>query len=58
MNKLWKAFLNEESGQGMVEYGLIVAIVSVALIVILGTMRDELRNVFTRVQQELDNATP
>jgi len=38
MKKLFKWLASEESGQGMVEYGLILALVAVAVIAILGTM--------------------
>lgn len=34
--------LKNEKGQGMVEYGLIIALVSVVVIVVLGDMGDNL----------------
>lgn len=50
----WKAAAREalengERGQGMVEYGLILALVSIAAIVILGTLGTNVTSVFTRV---------
>ena len=43
MDKLWNMFVSEESGQGMVEYGLIVALIAVVVvgsIVTIGTSLD------------------
>ena len=39
-------FFEEESGQGMVGYGLIIALVGVALIFSLSALRDEIEKVF------------
>jgi pilus assembly protein Flp/PilA len=47
-------YLPEETeGQGMVEYALIIVLVSIAAIVTLGLVGDEIRNVFNRIVQEL-----
>lgn len=54
MKKLWNKFLSEESGQGMVEYGLIIALIAVALIVVLGLLSDSLEAIFNRVKTALD----
>lgn len=48
-------FKNEE-GQGMAEYGLILALIAVAVIVALGLMGDQLIAVFTDVEGELGTA--
>ena len=45
MKKLWK----EEEGQGMTEYGLIIALVSVLLIGTLVAFKDKLVAVFTGI---------
>jgi pilus assembly protein Flp/PilA len=45
VKRLWQ----DESGQGMVEYGLIIALVAVAVIAVLGTMGDEIGNFFQQV---------
>jgi pilus assembly protein Flp/PilA len=58
MKKLWNAFLSEESGQGMVEYGLIIALIAVALIAILSTLSGSLEGIFTEVKDSLDGVTP
>ena len=48
----------DEEGQTLVEYGLIIALISIACIVILGLLGDELVAVFTAVKDELAGATP
>lgn len=53
MLKLWK---NEE-GQGMVEYGLIIALVAVVVIAALGLLGGKVRDVFKGITTEL-SATP
>ncbi len=40
---------NDERGQGMVEYGLILALVAVAAIVALGLLGDGVVGIFTDV---------
>jgi pilus assembly protein Flp/PilA len=56
MMSLWNYFISEESGQGMVEYGLIIALIAVALIVVLGNLGKGLDGIFTRVNKELGDA--
>jgi pilus assembly protein Flp/PilA len=48
--------MKEEEGQTLVEYGLIVALLSIAAIVILSTLGKDIVNVFTKVSTELQNA--
>ena len=48
----------DEEGQTLIEYGLIIALLSIACIVILGLLGDELIVVFNSVKNELANATP
>lgn len=54
MKKLWNAFLSEESGQGMVEYGLIIALIAVALIAVLGALSGSLEGIFNKVKNAMD----
>jgi pilus assembly protein Flp/PilA len=56
MMSLWNYFISEESGQGMVEYGLIIALIAVALIVVLGNLGKGLDGIFTKVNNELGDA--
>jgi pilus assembly protein Flp/PilA len=50
--------VREESGQTLVEYGLIVALLSIAAIAILATLGGDIVDVFTTVSTKLQNATP
>ncbi len=49
--------MKEESGQTLVEYGLIVALLSIAAIAILSTVGDDIVAVFEEVSTELQDAT-
>jgi pilus assembly protein Flp/PilA len=52
MNMLKKLF-QEESGQGMVEYGLIIALVAVVAIGGLTLLGPSIKNLFTNINTEL-----
>ncbi len=56
MRSLWKAFWSDESGQGLVEYALIIALVAVGLIAILLVLRNSIGNVFNNAATQLNNA--
>lgn len=44
---------SDETGQGMVEYGLIIALVAIVVITVLSTMGTKLTNTFTKISNEL-----
>lgn len=54
---LLKSFWSDESGQGLTEYAVIIALVSVGLILVLIAFRQELGNVFRAIRGELSSAT-
>ena len=56
MKALWQAFSSDESGQGLVEYALIIALVAVGLIAILLVLRNSIGNVFNNAATQLNNA--
>ncbi len=58
MMHLWNYFISEESGQGMVEYGLIIALIAVVLIVVLGELGGGLNRIFGKVRDQLNTVAP
>ena len=56
MRALLDRFVTDESGQGLIEYSLIVALVATALIAILVLFRNSVGNVVNGSNNELDAA--
>lgn len=56
MQSMLKALWIDESGQGLVEYALIIALVAVGLIAILLVLRNSIGNVFKNAASQLNNA--
>jgi pilus assembly protein Flp/PilA len=52
-----KSFLNGESGATAIEYGLIAALISVAIVTVLGTVGTDLGNTFQAVANKLTQAS-
>ena len=50
--------IKEESGQGMVEYGLIIALVAVAAIVALTGVGTQLGVIFNNIKEKLTVTLP
>jgi pilus assembly protein Flp/PilA len=55
LNKI-KGLVKEEQGQGMTEYGLLLAVVVVVIVAVLATFRTQLTNLFKSVTDNLTNA--
>ncbi len=54
-----RALWNDDSGQGLTEYALLIALVSLGLITLLGLYRNAIGNVFKNATTVLNsNATP
>jgi pilus assembly protein Flp/PilA len=56
MKQLFKSFWTDESGQGLTEYALIIALVSIGLILVLILFRNAIGNVFNAIRADLKNA--
>lgn len=52
MKKLLR-FLKEEEGVTAIEYGLIAALIAIAIVTVLGTVGDKLISTFTSVSEKL-----
>lgn len=53
-----KAFLKDESGQGMAEYGLIIALIAVVCIVAMVFLGGSISDKFQLIGKEIESATP
>jgi pilus assembly protein Flp/PilA len=52
----FRRFVKDDSGATAIEYGLIAALVSVAIIAMLSLLGDELNATFKTVADELNNS--
>ena len=46
-------FIRDDSGQGLVEYALIIAVIGIAVIVAMIFLRDQITNIFSNVGNNL-----
>ena len=53
---IFSRFVKNDSGATAIEYGLIAALVSVAIIAVLGTLGDNLNATFSTVSDQLAGA--
>jgi pilus assembly protein Flp/PilA len=53
MNILFKKFINDESGATAIEYGLIAAGISIAIVTVVGVLGTQLNTTFTTVSTAL-----
>jgi pilus assembly protein Flp/PilA len=56
MNKLRALFIEEE-GQGMTEYGLVLGLIAVGVVVTLGLLKDEIGKLFTTALNSIKGTT-
>ncbi len=56
MVKTWIEFLRNEEGASAVEYGLIIGLIAVALILILTTLGTDLGGLFTQISTAVTGA--
>jgi pilus assembly protein Flp/PilA len=57
MSKLFSRFLKDESGATAIEYGLIAALISVAIIAGATTLGNSLSTVFNGISGDMTNAS-
>lgn len=58
MNKLFAKFLKDESGATAIEYGLIAALIALAIVTGAGLLGNALNNQFTSISTRLTNTLP
>jgi pilus assembly protein Flp/PilA len=56
MYNLLKRFANDESGATAIEYGLIAAGISVAIITVVNSLGSQLKSTFTKISSQLATA--
>jgi pilus assembly protein Flp/PilA len=56
MKDLWTRFVDDESGQGLVEYVLIIALVAIGLVAIMLIFRNSIGNIFSNSSDTLRSA--
>jgi Flp pilus assembly pilin Flp len=56
MKSLFNALWQDESGQGLTEYALLIALVSLGLFLVLGEYRDSIGEVFNQASSKIHNA--
>jgi pilus assembly protein Flp/PilA len=58
ISQLAKHLIADESGQDLIEYALITALVGLAAVAILRTVATSIVNLFTRISSTLDSVSP
>ena len=53
-----KNFFKDESGQGMVEYGLIIALIAIVVITALTALGPKISGIFQEAANKLPTTTP
>ena len=51
-----RKWFKDEEGQGMVEYGLIIGLIAIAVIGALALLGPKIEEIFNEVNAEIDNA--
>ena len=52
---MWSGLWSDDSGQGLTEYALLIALISLGLVLLLGAYRNALGNVFRNTANALNN---
>ena len=56
MKKLFNTFLQDEQGQDLVEYALLLAFIALAAVSVLGGLKTSINSMFTKVNSTLTSA--
>jgi pilus assembly protein Flp/PilA len=56
MTNLAKKLWNDESGQGLAEYALLLGLIVVGVVVIIKGMGGHIQNIFSRANNQLNTA--
>jgi pilus assembly protein Flp/PilA len=56
MVNLAKAFWNDESGQGLAEYALLLGLIVVGVVLIIKGMGAHIKNIFSKANNSLNSA--
>ncbi len=54
--KCMRNLMSDESGQDLIEYGLVAAVVALGAVASLGTLSNSIKNVYGSVANSLTNA--
>jgi pilus assembly protein Flp/PilA len=57
MKNLLKRLWHDEEGQDLIEYALLAAIIALAAIVTMGTLAQDINNVFSSIGSDLSSST-
>lgn len=57
VNVMLKKFINDENGQGMVEYALIVALIAVVVIAVTKVFGKQIKGLFSDSQDKIQQET-
>ena len=55
INSIAKAFWQEEDGQDLVEYSLLMAFIALAAVGVLGTVKNSISSIWTSINTQLSS---
>jgi len=58
LQNTWFRARNEEKGQTLVEYGLIIAVVALGSVLALGFLSGKIQTLFSKTGNKLNDSTP
>jgi pilus assembly protein Flp/PilA len=56
-HRIWKEFVEDESGQDLIEYALIAGLIGLVAVATLQTLATSITNLLTRIKTQLDSIT-